>query len=163
MGSIIARFLESVLLLVTGRTLTITFWIIVISHSASPLTASLLLRSGSIPRGSSSFSTTISLQTNASKKTTFFVLGSYQVQKSHGTQTPSSIHSCVNCSSLRSAFLHMMPSKRLFTLHTYSGLQNPCNVWEFQIGGNVVPEGVGMALSAGGVKWSTSSWLQNGL
>jgi len=45
----------------------------------------------------------------------------------------------------------------------YSGLQNPCNVWEFRIGGDVAPESVGMALSAGGVKWSTSSWLQNGL
>jgi len=39
---------------------TYTSRIIVISHSASPPTASLLLKSGSIPRGSS-FSTTISL------------------------------------------------------------------------------------------------------
>ncbi len=43
---------------------------------------------------------------------------------------------------------------------SYSGLWNPCNVWEFQIGGDVVPKGMGMALSVGGVKWSTSSWLQ---
>src|SRR5258708_16552758 len=76
MGAIIARFLE------TGRTLTITSRIIVISHSASPPTASLLLQSGNIPRGSSSFSTTISLQRNASERTTFFVSGSYLVQKS---------------------------------------------------------------------------------
>src|SRR6266849_5926451 len=115
MGSIIARFLESVLLLVTRRTLTITSRIIVISHLASPLTASLLLRSKSIPRGSSSFSTTISLQTNASKRTTFFVLGSYLVQKNHGTQTPSSICSCVNCSSSQSAFLHTIPSREAFS------------------------------------------------
>src|SRR5258707_6851032 len=115
MGAIIARFLESLLLLETGRTLTITSRIIVISHSASPPTASLLLKSGNIPRGSSSFSTTISLQRNASERTTFFVSGSYLVQKSHGMQTPSSIRSCVNCSSSRSACLHMMPSREAFS------------------------------------------------
>src|SRR5258707_13324493 len=95
MGAIIARFLESLLLLETGRTLTITSQIIMISHSALPPMASLLLKSGNILCGSSSFSTTISLQRNASERTTFFVLGSYLVQKSHGMQTPSFIHSCV--------------------------------------------------------------------
>src|SRR5258707_2156796 len=110
MGAIIARFLESVLLLETGRTLAVTSRIIVISHSTPPLTASLLLKSRNIPHGSSSFSTTISLQRNASERTTFFVSGSYLVQKSHGMQTPSSLHSCVNCLSSRLVCLHIMPS-----------------------------------------------------
>jgi hypothetical protein len=43
----------------------------VISHSASPPTASLLLKCGSIPHGSS-FSATISLQSIAPERTTFF-------------------------------------------------------------------------------------------
>src|SRR5216684_6901778 len=119
MGAIIARFLESMLLLETGRTLTITSRIIVISHSALPPTASLLLKSGNIPRGSSSFSTTISLQRNASERTTFFVSGSYLVQKSHGMQTPSSIRSCVNCSSSRSMSAYDALSRSLFALHAY--------------------------------------------
>src|SRR5712692_6836151 len=44
-----------------------------------------------------------------------FLSGSYLVQKSHGMQTPSSICSCVNCSSSRSACLHMMPSREAFS------------------------------------------------
>src|SRR5216684_6989884 len=115
MGAIIAHFLESMLLLETRCTLTITSQIIVISDSTSPLMASLLLKSGNIPHGSFSFSTTISLQRNTSERTTFFVLESYLVQKSHGMQTPSSIHSCMNCSSSRSACLHMMPSREAFS------------------------------------------------
>src|SRR5258708_27833780 len=115
MGAMIGCFLESMLLLESRCTLTITSRIIVISHSALPLTASLLLKSGNIPHGSSLFLTTISLQRNASERTTFFVLGSYLVQKSHGMQTPSSIHSCVNCSSSRSACLHMMPYREAFS------------------------------------------------
>src|SRR6266478_4657368 len=111
MGSIITCFLESLLLFKTGRTHTTTSRIIVISHSASLLMASLLLKSGSIPRGSSSFSTTISLQMNASERIILFVLGSYLVQKSHEMQTPSSIHSWVNCTSSRLVCLHMMPSR----------------------------------------------------
>src|SRR5258707_1179117 len=115
MGTIIAHFLESMLLLETEHTLTITSQIIMISHSALPLTALLLLKSRNILRGSSSFSTTISLQRNTSKRTTFFVLGSYLVQKSHGMQTPSSICLCVNCSSSRSVCLYMMPSREAFS------------------------------------------------
>jgi len=115
MGSIIARFLESVLLLETEGYPTITSRIIVTSHSASPPMASLHSKCGSIPRRSSSFSTTISLRTNAFKRTTFFVLGSYPVQKSHGMQTPSSIRSCENCLSSRSACLYMMPSRAAYS------------------------------------------------
>src|SRR5712691_1120456 len=111
MGSIIARFLESVLLSETMASHEIPSRIIMILHSASPLMASLHSKSGSIPHGSSSFSTTISLQTNASKRTTSSVLGSYPVQKSHGTQTPSSIRSCENCLSLHLVCLHTMPSR----------------------------------------------------
>src|SRR5216684_1222334 len=115
MGAIIACFLESMLLLETRCTLTITSQIIVILHLALPLMASLLLKSRNILHGSSSFSTTISLQRNASERTTFFVLGSYLVQKSHRMQTPSSICLCMNCSSSRSACLHMMPSQEAFS------------------------------------------------
>src|SRR5258708_12793673 len=115
MGAIIARFLESVLLLETGRTLTITSQIIVISHLASPPTASLLLKSGNISRGSSSFSTTNSLQRNASERTTFFVSVSYLVQKSHGMQTPSSICSCVNSSTSSSPIPHLIPPPQAFS------------------------------------------------
>jgi hypothetical protein len=122
MGAIIARFLKSVLLLETGRTLTITSQIIMTLHSALPPTGLLLLKSGSIPRGSSSSSTTISLQMNASERTTFFVLGSYLVQKSHKMRTPSSIRSCMNCSSLWSACLHMMPSREAFSPSTPTSL-----------------------------------------
>jgi hypothetical protein len=50
-------------------------------------------------------------KTNTSKRTTFFVLELYLVQKSHRTQTPSSILSCENCSSLWSACLYMMSSQ----------------------------------------------------
>src|SRR5260370_37295570 len=114
MGTIIAHFLESVLVLETGHSLTITSQIIIISHSASPLMALLLLKSRNIPHGSSSFSTTISLQRNTSKRTTFFVSGSYLVQKSHGMQTPSSISLCMNCLSSRLVCLHMMPSQEAF-------------------------------------------------
>ena len=114
MGSIIARFLKSVLLSKIRCTLTITSQIIMISHLASPLTASLLLKSRSILCGSSSFSTTISLQSNASERITFFVLGLYLVQKSHGTQTLSSICLCVNYSNSQSVCLHMMPSREAF-------------------------------------------------
>ena len=35
---------------------------------------------------------------------------------------------------------------------TYSGLKNRCNVWRFRTGGGVAPGGVGIMLSAGGVK-----------
>src|SRR6266850_5134760 len=111
MDSIIARFLETVLLLETEGYPTITPQIIVILHSGLPQMALLHSKGGNILCGFSSFSTTISLQSNASKRTTFFVLGSYLVQKSHGMQTPSSIHLCKNSSSLRSACLHMMPSR----------------------------------------------------
>src|SRR5258707_15012532 len=108
MGAIIARFLESLLLLETGRTLTITSQIIMISHSALPPMASLLLKSGNILGGSFSFSNKFSLQRNASERTSFFVLVSYLVQKSHGMQIPSSIRLCVNCFSSRSSYLHIM-------------------------------------------------------
>src|SRR5712691_12505423 len=111
MGSIIALFFESVLLSETKAYPTITSRIIVILHSALPLMASLHSKSGSIPHGSSSFSTTISLWTNTSKRTTSFVLGSYLVQKSHGMQTPSSIRSCENYLSLHLVCLHTMPSR----------------------------------------------------
>src|SRR6266478_1745159 len=122
MGSIITCFLESLLLFKTGHTHTTTSQIIVISHLASLLTASLLLKSGSIPCGSSSFSTTISLQMNASERIILFVLGSYLVQKSHRMQTFSSIRSWVNCASLRSACLHMMPSREAFSPSTPTSL-----------------------------------------
>ena len=111
MDSIIARFSERVLLLKTEAYLIITSQIDVILHLASPQMASLHLKIRSILCGSSSFSITISLQTNGSKKTTSFVLGSYLVQKSHGMLTPSSIHSCKNCLSLWSGWPHMMPSR----------------------------------------------------
>ena len=95
-----------------GHSLTITSRIIVILHLASPRMNSLLLKGGSLLRGSFSFSTTIFLQSNTSKRTTFFVLGSYLVQKSHRMQTCSSICSCVNCLSSQLACLHMMPSQQ---------------------------------------------------
>ena len=122
MGSIIAHFLESVLWSESEHYPTITSQIIMISHSALPLMASLHSRSGSIPHGSSSFSTTISLWTNASKRTTFFVLGSYLVQRSHGIQTPSSICLCENCLSLCLVCLHMMLS------HTASSPSTPMSL-----------------------------------
>jgi hypothetical protein len=115
MGSIIAPFLKSVLLLETRHTLTITSWIIVMLHSALPPMALLLFKSESILHGSSSFSTTISLWSNAFKRTTFSVLGSYLVQKNCGMQTPSFIRWCVNCSSSRSRCLHLMPSQEAFS------------------------------------------------
>ena len=119
MGSIITRFLESVLLLETEGYPTIS-WIIVTSHSASPPTALLHSKCRSIPRRSSSFSTTNSLRTNALKRTTFFVLGSYPVQKIHGMQTPSSIRSCENCLSSRSACIYDALSGSLCDLHAYA-------------------------------------------
>src|SRR6266850_8064491 len=100
MDSIIACFSERELLLETEGYPTITPQIIVILHSGLPQMALLHSKGGNILCGFSSFSTTISLQSNASKRTTFFVLGSYLVQKSHGMQTPSSIHSRENSSSL---------------------------------------------------------------
>jgi len=80
------------------------------SHSASPLTASLPSKSGSILHGSSLSSIIISLQTNTSRRTTSFVLGSYLVQRSHMMQTCSSILLCKNSSSFQPVCLHMMPS-----------------------------------------------------
>src|SRR6266850_5727155 len=111
MDSIIACFSETVLLLETEGYPTITSRIIMILHSGLPRTASLHSKGGNILHGFSLFSTTISLQSNASKRTTFFVLGSYLVQKSHGMQTPSSIRLYENSLSLRSVCLHMMPSR----------------------------------------------------
>src|SRR5258708_34013748 len=99
----------------TRDTRAITSRIIVILHLALPPPASLLLKSGNIPHGSSSFSTTISLQRNASERTTLFVSGSYLVQKSHGMQTPLSISLCMNCLSSRLECLHMMPSQEAFS------------------------------------------------
>jgi len=111
MGSIIARSSESVLLLETEHYPIITSQTSVISRSALPPMASLHSRSGSIPHGSSLFSITISLQTSTSKRTIFFVLGSYPVQKSHQMPTPSSICLCENCLNSRLVCLHMMPSQ----------------------------------------------------
>jgi hypothetical protein len=71
-------------------------------------------KSESISRGSRLFSTTISLRSNASERTTFSVLELLLVQKCHGTRTPSSIHSCVSCSSSPSACLHVMPYRKAF-------------------------------------------------
>jgi len=111
MGSIIAHSSESILLLETECYPIITSWTIVILCLALPLMALLHSRSGSIPHGSSLFSITISLQTSTSKRTIFFVLGSYLVQKSHQMPTPSSIHSCENCLNLQLVSLHMIPSQ----------------------------------------------------
>ena len=106
MGSIIACSLESVLLLQTECYPMITLRTIMISCLALPPTALLHSRSRSIP---SSFSIIISLQTNASKRTTFFVLVSYLVQRSHGMRLLHlSTHE--NCWSLRLVCLHMTPS-----------------------------------------------------
>src|SRR6266850_176361 len=100
MDSIIACFSETMLLLETEGYPTITSRIIVILHSGLPRMALLHSKGGNIPHGFSLFSTTISLQSNASKRTTFFALGSYLVQKSHGMQTPSSIRLYENSLSL---------------------------------------------------------------
>jgi superfamily II DNA helicase RecQ len=42
--------------------------------------------------------------------------------------------------------------RKAHTVLFYSGLKNRCNVWRFQTGGGVAPGGMGIMLSAGGVK-----------
>jgi hypothetical protein len=113
MGSIIARFLESVLSLETRR-YPHNYFSDHRDHRTRlrPPTVSLLLtkKAEGYRVGSSSFSTAISLQRNASpKRTTFHALGSgmYLGPKSHGTQALSRIRSCVSRSSSRSACLHI--------------------------------------------------------
>ena len=110
MGSIILNSSESMLLLKTKGCPILISLITAISHLALPPTASLHSKTENRLRGSSSFSITTSLQTNASKRTTSSVLASYPVQKSHGMQTPLFYCLWKNYLSLQLVCLHTMPS-----------------------------------------------------